>query len=181
MPTLFLSPSTQQYNEYILEGREEEQTMNELADALQPYLYAMGIDFARNDPALTVGGSVASSNAGDFELHLALHSNAAGDASSGQIRGVDVFYYPGSIEGERAANLLAGAIANIYPLPERVAASPNIGLYELRMTEAPAVLMEIGYHDNYADAVWLTENIPAIAEAIALALSQYYDIQFVSP
>ena len=55
MPNIFLSPSTQEYNEYITGGNEEYYT-NLIADAMEPYLRASGITFTRNDPALTVGG-----------------------------------------------------------------------------------------------------------------------------
>lgn len=54
MPNLFLSPSTQEYNEYITGGNEEYYT-NLIADAMEPYLRASGITFTRNDPSLTVG------------------------------------------------------------------------------------------------------------------------------
>lgn len=49
MPRIFLSPSTQEWNTYV-NGGNEEQYMNLLADALEPYLLASGISFVRNDP-----------------------------------------------------------------------------------------------------------------------------------
>ena len=52
MPNIFLSPSTQEYNEYITGGNEEYYT-NLIADAMEPYLRASGSTFTRNDPALT--------------------------------------------------------------------------------------------------------------------------------
>ena len=51
MPNIFLSPSTQEYNEYITGGNEEYYT-NLIADAMEPYLRASGITFTRNDPCL---------------------------------------------------------------------------------------------------------------------------------
>ena len=50
MPTLFLSPSTQEYNPYI-DGGNEEYYMNLIADAMEPYLTASGIEYVRNDPS----------------------------------------------------------------------------------------------------------------------------------
>lgn len=49
MPTLFLSPSAQEYNEYAT-GGSEEQYMNLLADAMEPYLRSTGIVYTRNNP-----------------------------------------------------------------------------------------------------------------------------------
>ncbi|MEG2213412.1 MAG: N-acetylmuramoyl-L-alanine amidase, partial [Clostridiales bacterium] len=37
MPTIYLSPSTQEYNEYVTEFNEE-YYMNLIADAMEPYL-----------------------------------------------------------------------------------------------------------------------------------------------
>ena len=76
-PNLFLVPSVQQYNPYINGLGSEEYYMNLIADAMEPYLYASGITFTRNNPDDTLSQAIALSNAGDSDFHLALHSNAA--------------------------------------------------------------------------------------------------------
>lgn len=53
MPSVYLSPSLQEYNPYI-DGGNEEYYMNLIADAMEPYLRASGIDFRRNDPDMTL-------------------------------------------------------------------------------------------------------------------------------
>ena len=42
MPDVYLSPSTQGYNPYII-GESEKYYMNLLADAMEPYLSSSGI------------------------------------------------------------------------------------------------------------------------------------------
>ena len=76
MPIIYLSPSTQEKNFYVNGGTEEE-WMNKLADALEPYLTASGIRFTRNTPEMSASTSIQASNQGRYDLHLALHSNAA--------------------------------------------------------------------------------------------------------
>ena len=49
MPFLFLSPSTQAGNPYVTEGNER-LWMNRIADRMEPYLRASGINVTRNDP-----------------------------------------------------------------------------------------------------------------------------------
>lgn len=49
MPDVYLSPSTQGYNPYII-GESEKYYMNLLADAMEPYLSSSGISYGRNDP-----------------------------------------------------------------------------------------------------------------------------------
>ena len=108
---------------------------------MEPYLRASGITFTRNDPALTVGGSVSASNAGNYDLHLAIHSNASPPALSGRVQGTDVYYYPTSTRGQRAAEIIAENIETIYPYPELVGTVASNQLYELNNTRAPAVLV----------------------------------------
>lgn len=85
MPTLYLSPSTQE-NNYYVNGGTEEQYMNLLADKMVPYLDASGIRYTRNTPSMTAASSIAASNAGIYDLHLALHSNAASAYGSARVR-----------------------------------------------------------------------------------------------
>ena len=103
MPTLYLSPSTQEYNLYEGGGNEEEY-MNLVADAMEPYLSASGIQFMRNNPDERVGAAIRQSNAGNYDLHLALHSNAAPESLAGALQGTDVYYSRGSANGQRAAD-----------------------------------------------------------------------------
>ena len=71
MQSVYLSPSLQEYNPYI-DGGNEEYYMNLIADAMEPYLRASGIDFKRNDPDMTLSQAIADSNKGNHDLHLAM-------------------------------------------------------------------------------------------------------------
>ena len=91
MPSVFLSPSLQEWNPYV-NGGNEEYYMNLVADAIEPYLRASGITYARNTPSQSLSQAIAQSNAGNYDLHLAIHSNAAGAQNAGSVRGTDVYY-----------------------------------------------------------------------------------------
>jgi N-acetylmuramoyl-L-alanine amidase len=179
MPIIYLSPSTQEYNPYV-GGGNEEYYMNLIADAMIPYLQANGIQYVRNTPDMTAAQNIAQSNAGNFDLHLALHSNATADAS-GMTRGTDVYYYPYSARSQRFADLVAANMKLIYPIPELVRTVPTTTLGEVARTRAPAVLVEIAYHDNPEDAEWIRSNIGPIAEALSRALAEYFGIPFAQP
>lgn len=181
MPIIYLSPSTQEWNAYVTGSGSEEYNMNLLADALEPYLLSNGIRWRRNSPDMTAGSSIRQANQDYYDLYLALHSNAAPEGRYGQERGIIAFYYPGSTQGERAAELIAEALRQIYPLPSRVTTRPTTSLGEVRQSRAPAVLVEIGYHDNYEDARWVEENLDAIARQLARALTEYFGLPFVEP
>ena len=182
MPKIYLSPSTQESNPYITGSGSEEYNMNRLADALEPYLYANGIRFVRNTPDMTAASSIAQANRlGGFDFYLALHSNAAAPDNSGSVRGVLVFYYPTSAEGKRAAELFAANLKRVYPLPDLVRTVPTTALGEVRQPKYPANLLELGYHDNYADAAWVENNMDAIARELARSLTEYFGLPFIEP
>ena len=182
MPKIYLSPSTQESNPYITGSGSEEYNMNLLADALEPYLYSNGIRFVRNTPDMTAASSIAQANRlGGFDFYLALHSNAAAPANAGNVRGVLAFYYPTSTEGKRAADLFAANLKRIYPQPDLVRTVPTTTLGEVRQPKYPANLLELGYHDNYADAAWVENNMDAIARELARSLTEYFGLPFIGP
>lgn len=181
MPKIYLSPSTQDWNMYVTGSGSEEYNMNRLADALVPYLRSNGIQYRRNRPEMTAGSSIRDANTGDYDLYLALHSNAAPEGRYGQARGIIAFYYPGSVNGRRAAELFVENLKEIYPLPDRVRAEATTSLGEVRQPRFPSVLLEIGYHDNYEDAAWVENNTPAIARNLVLSLTEYFGLPFIWP
>lgn len=181
MPIIYLSPSTQEANRYITGSGSEEENMNLLADAMVPYLLSNGIRYQRNRPDMTAASSIRQGNSGEYDLYLALHSNAAGEGNEGNVRGIIAFYYPGSKEGERAAHLFVSNLKRIYPLPEQVYARSTTALGEVRQPRFPSVLLELGYHDNAADALWVEENREAIAANLVQSLTQYFDLPFIYP
>ncbi len=179
MPVIYLSPSTQ--NNLYVSGGSEEEWMNRLADAMVPYLDASGIQYVRNTPDMTAASSIRASNAGNYDLHLALHSNAANPSRYGQVRGIIVFYYPGSTNGKRAAEIVADNLKAIYPLPNRVRTEATTAIGEVRQPRAPSVFLELGYHDNVDDAAWIKGNLDEIARNLVLSLTEYFGIPFLYP
>ena len=180
MPIIYLSPSTQERNYYVTGGTEE-QYMNQLADLMVPYLDASGIRYTRNTPSMTAASSIAASNSGNYDLHLALHSNAAPEGRYGTVRGSIVFYYPGSTQGKRAAEIFANNLRAIYPLPDLVRAQPTTTIGEVRRVRAPSVFLELAYHDNTEDALWIQNNLEEIARNLVLSLTEYFGIPFLTP
>ena len=181
MPIIYLSPSTQEWNEYVTGSGSEEYNMNLLADALEPYLLANGIQYRRNSPDMTAASSIREANSGWYDFYLALHSNGAPEGRYGQERGIIAFYYPGSSEGQRGAELMAEQLRRIYPLPNKVTTRATTTLGEVRQPRFPAVLVEIGYHDNYADATWVEGHMDAIAQQLARALTEFFGLPFIYP
>ena len=169
---VYLSPSTQQFNEYV-NGGTEEYYMNLIADRMEYYLTEAGICFYRNNPNMDVNEVVIDSNTKNPVLHFAIHSNAAPEALSGRLYGTDVYYYPSSIQGKLLAEIVADNFKSIYPYPDRVQTRTSARFAELRRTTAPAVLVEVAYHDNTEDATWIKNNIDAIAQNFVQSILEY--------
>lgn len=176
-PRIYLSPSVQPYNLYP-NGGDEQFWMNKIADAMIPYLDANGIRYTRNTPNTSVGAAIRESNEGYYDLHLALHSNAAPPELVGKLKGPDVYYYEYSQKGKRAADIIAENLKQIYPEPALVNTVATTRLAEVTKTNAPAVLVELAYHDNPQDEVWITTNIQPIAKNLVQSLCLYFGIPF---
>ena len=164
MPKIYLSPSTQEYNPYVTGNGSEEYFMNLVADAMEPYLLANGIQFSPEHPgydrrvtpsARQTAGTTTSIWPCTPTPPVAAVRDRSGASSPSII--------PPAANGRRAAEIIARNLQEIYPLPERVVTRSTTSLGEVRQPRAPAVLVEIGYHDNEADARWIESHIDAIA------------------
>lgn len=179
MPIIFLSPSLQPFNQYV-GGGNEQQVMNEVADAMEPMLRANAIRFTRSSIGESLANVIRQSNEGSYDLHLALHSNAAGELMSGQLNGSDFYYYPYSARGKRAAQILAENYRKVALDPNRVQTLATTKLVEVTKTNAPAVLVEVEYHDNETGADWIRSHIHEIAANLTEGLTIYFGLPYIA-
>ena len=179
MSTVFLSPSLQESNPYITGNGSEADFMRRLSDAMIPDLLRLGIPFSTTQKGDTLTDAIGKSNDYRPTLHVALHSNAAPDAYTGQFQGPEIYYYRQSAGGRRAAQSIAEYLSQIYPYAGTVQLIPTDDeLAELTRTRAPAVFVEVAYHDNPQDAAWIEGNIPAIADAIVHGIADYFAVPY---
>lgn len=171
--SVYISPSMQENNIGVAGYGTEEVRMNQVADVVEKVLKRHGITVYRNKPDWTLQKVAQDSNSKKPNLHFAIHSNAGGG------RGGEIFAYAPGGEGEKAARAIYSELEPITPTADRgVKFWPE--LYELRKTTAPAVLVEIAFHDNEEDAKWIIANIEKIGVALAKGVLRYFGIEFVS-
>lgn len=173
--SLYLSPSNQIRNIGFGDYRSEKERMNEVANVVEPILKAHGVVVYRNDPNNGLRDYVAEANKLDVDLYFAIHSNAANKRA----RGTEAFCFRFGGEGERFAKRVVDEILTIYNGPNRGVKEshshfgPGKPLYETANPKAPAVLVEIAFHDEERDATWILANIEPIGQALARAVLKH--------
>ena len=172
MNKVFLSPSAQEFNLYP-SGGNEEYYMNLIADKVQRSLEQSRIIVGRNVKNEDFNGAIARSNQDDYDLHVAIHSNASPENLAGKMKGPVIFYYPTSIKSACAADKFAKRFRQIYPDKDKIAVLPSSTLSELKRTKATGVYAEVDYHDNMEDEKWIKDNVDLIAEKISEAIIDY--------
>jgi len=181
MITLYLSPSTQEknvgHNQY---GTEEEQ-MNNLADRIQNILENNYEEFLvlRNNPHWKLSEVVVDSNYYPVDLHLALHSNA----NNRHTRRCEVFCHKFDTQSHHYANIFYKNLAPLTPTSDRGVKEgfnfygTNKHMFELYKTKANAVLIEVAFHDNIEDSLWILRNLDLIAENIVDSILEIFEIK----
>jgi len=149
--------------------------MNRVCDVVQRELIK-NHQVIRAGLDVPIATRAAEANKAGVDLYLAIHS----DGANGQARGTTAFCYPGSANGLRFAQAVNQRIMAIYPGPNRGIKTDN-KLVELKDTNAPAVLVEVAFHDNPTDAQWIAGNVEAIGVALAKAVNDYAGITSPAP
>ncbi len=180
MPRVYLSPSLQNYNLFINGGSEEEY-VNLIADAMEPYLFASGIEFTRNDPEMPLSQVIADVNTGDYDVFFSIHTTTAPPFIAGKLKGAEVLYYSRNPYGNELAQAVVKNIKNLYPVSNKVKAMPSATQKELMQTTPPAVVVALGYNDNIEDAQWIKDNVRYLGRELSRSLTDYFDISFVEP
>lgn len=159
----YLSPSNQGSNMGVGGYGSERDQMYQLIYQITPHLDRAGVSFCVPEKGVTITQRCRESNEMGAYFHFALHSNAGG---GGKACGPVALYYSGT--GKEFAQKLVDAL---LALGQKTNRSYHIkeqkNLYELRKTAAPAVLLEVDFHDSAEGVEFITKRRSEIAEAIA--------------
>ena len=158
---IYLRPS-QRPDKYP-NGGDEAYWIARIADKLREDLRARGI-------ACLEDGDGRPEGCG---LYLYLCSHAAPEVVTARIKGAQVSYYEYSPAGRRAAEVFARHIRSVYPEPELVDTAPTTARKGLSAEGAPALLVQLGYHDNPQDEAWLVNEADSIAAGLAAAAADF--------
>lgn len=170
---IFVSPSDQNRNLYAAGNTNEAEQCGAIAGLLVTALERCGFS-AKTNTTDEMEDRVAASNRWGADMHICIHTNAF----NGKVQGTRLFCYSKSGEGYKACRSVMAALAPITP-GDSDSITENPKLYELKNTNAVAVYVEIGFHDNKEEAAWIASHNPEIAEAICRGVCGYYGISYV--
>ena len=107
-----------------------------------------------------------SDNSG-ADVFISIHCNSANSASA---TGTETFYQAGSEKGHRLAAYVQQQLLSLGLDDRGLKTNP---LYVVRCTEAPAILVELGFLSNPYDADIINNNRDEFAAAIARGITDY--------
>lgn len=168
MVSVFLSPSDQFGNTYAYGDTNEALVCHQISNMLEDKLNQYGV-MVDSDPNMYY--AVDRSNKMRPDLHLAIHTNAS---PKHNVRGVRVFYFPGSALGKAYGEKFFRSLSCLYEGSHSLKEVSS--LYELRKTVSPAVYLELDFHDTVDGAKWLINNKELIADTLCNVIADIFQL-----
>lgn len=171
MYKVFISPSNQTGNTYAGIDMNEAENCSSIADILAECLHVAGFDVAMPNSGSSMSLAVKKSNLFKPDLHICIHTNAF----NGKVFGTRVFRFANSGIAYDCGKIIYDGLCKL--IPDGVNAyRKHSGLYELKNTVAPAVYVEVDFHDVPERARWLVENRALIAHNLATSICSYFGV-----
>lgn len=112
---------------------------------------------------------VQDANSWGADYFISLHTNASEIASA---TGTEAFVYARQGRAYGLAQDIVQSVTDVTGLPDR-GTFVRSGLYVLRKTAMPAVLLEMGFITNPGDAALMNENPQLFAQGIYQGIKNY--------
>lgn len=156
----------------------------DMAQRIKPLLEAQGVGVVLtkttdNYPSLTERANI--SNKAQPDCFVSIHTNAAGEGGWSSASGLEIYTSAGPMTAKR--NVLASDLVNAFHAAGVTLRSEPIKheMYTvLAKTDAPACLIEYGFHTNKADVEYLkdTKYRDKLAEATAKGICTYLSVDW---
>lgn len=156
----------------------------DMAQRVKPLLEAQGVGVvltktADNYPSLTERANI--SNKAKPDCFVSIHTNAAGEGGWSSASGLEIYTSAGPMTAQR--NVLASGLVNAFHAAGVTLRSEPIKheMYTvLAKTDAPACLIEYGFHTNKTDTEYLKDSKyrDKLAEATAKGICTYLSVDW---
>lgn len=174
---IYISPSSQDANMYATGNTSEATQCRKIATELVKALKRCGFEAKTNvAKGVDMYDRVRESDDWGADAHIPIHTNAC----DGKVAGFRGFYNNTSSEGYPLVKAIMDAVAPITPgKSDGVSAYP--ALYEIRESKAPCAYLELGFHDNKEEALYIINHTVDLAEAICKGICKHYGVAYVPP
>ena len=171
---IYLSPSSQPANTYAVGNTNEQEQCRKIAAVARDALIRCGFDVKAGMDG-TMYTRVAESNRWGADAHIPIHTNA----HNGKTAGFRGFYYKKNGEGHKLVSKIMDAVAPLTPgTADGVSAYP--GLYEVEHSAGYCAYLELGFHDNAAEAQYIIDHTQELGEAICKGVCAHYGVEYVA-
>ena len=155
-------------------GLQEANVVHDIMQSVMYYLQQAGYETIQVQENELQAICDASNNFG-ADLFVSIHCNAAANTEA---KGTETWFNDGSIVGESLARCIQSQIINLLNTVDRGVkdAVPGVnGLYVLKNTNCPAVLVETAFISNPDDELLLAsdQGKDDFARAIAVGITNY--------
>ena len=125
-----------------------------------------------NSLSSSLQARVSEANAWGADYFISLHTNASEITSAS---GTEAYVYSRAGQAYPLAQDIVRAVTDITGLPDR-GTFVRSGLYVLRKTAMPAVLVELGFITNPGDAALMSQNPQLFAQGVYQGIKNYTGI-----
>lgn len=121
---------------------------------------------------------------GKADIAVSIHFNAMGNKWQDKVGGIETYYHDGSTKGQKLAQLVHVELIKGTPLKDRKVKKDTLlytkGLYFLRCTKSPAILVECGFMDNIAESLLMRsiEYRKECSKEIAKGICKYFNVSY---
>lgn len=113
------------------------------------------------------------------DAYIAIHYNALGSTWRSGEGGIETYHYPNSASGKAIATAVHNEVIKGTPLRNRGVKSAN--LHEVRESNMPAALLELGFMDIQREADLMKSEAyqRECAQEVAIGLCKYFNVAYV--
>lgn len=150
-------------------GLTEAERAKAITDLVEGYLTAAGVEVVGNLQSDSLYDVVSTANASGADLFISVHCNSFANPNA---QGTEVCVFPSSYVGRELGGCIQRQIVDSLGTVDR-GLKDRDGLYVLRHTDMPAVLVETAFISNGEDAAKLRDDADGFARAIARGVTDY--------
>ena len=170
MKKVYLAPSNQTANTYVIGNTNEAVVCQEIARKVEKLLSKYDCEVIVGKHTETLATKCANAAALGADIYVSMHSNAFDTTA----RGTCCYYCDTdsrAANSKKLAQAINNEMAKIFPKNRGLYTSSN--LIDCYLPKMPSVICEVAFHDNKEDCTLILNNMDRIAQAYTDGIVKY--------